>query len=64
MSITTDELYTVAEVARMHKRSTSSVWADVRSGRLPVVRLGRSVRIAPADLEAFIESHRFDGFGN
>jgi excisionase family DNA binding protein len=33
----------------------------VADGKIPVVRIGRLVRIDPADLDAFIDRHRVAG---
>jgi len=33
-------------------------YALARHGRLPVVRIGRYVRMRPADLDAFVEAHQ------
>lgn len=44
------------EVAEILGTSASFVYALMRRGELPVVRLGRSVRVRPEDLEAFINN--------
>ncbi len=44
--------------ARLLSISPRSVRAMVADGRLPCVRIGRSVRIAVADLAAFVERQR------
>jgi excisionase family DNA binding protein len=47
-------LLTMAEVAEALRCSASTVERLVRDGSLPVRRLGRSVRVRPEDLEAFV----------
>jgi len=44
------------EVADRLSISTSMAWKIVAHGHLPSVRIGRAVRVRPADLEAFLES--------
>jgi excisionase family DNA binding protein len=46
------------EAAAQLKISPRSLWQYTKSGELPCVRMGRSVRYAPADLEAFIVSRK------
>lgn len=48
-------LMKVPEVAEQTGLATSYVWRLVAQGELPVVRIGRTVRIRPVDLERFIE---------
>jgi excisionase family DNA binding protein len=43
------------EAAKVLGVTERTVWAMVDRGTLPAVRFGRSVRIDPADLRAFIE---------
>jgi excisionase family DNA binding protein len=44
------------DVARVLQVSRSFAYALMRRGDLRTVRLGHSVRVRPADLEAFIEA--------
>jgi excisionase family DNA binding protein len=48
-------LLRVHEVAERLAISRSMAWRLTAEGRLPVVRIGRAIRIRPADLEAYIE---------
>lgn len=48
-------LWTYDQAGKMLGVSGRTVWTLVDRGDLPVVRFGRSVRIDPADLRAFIE---------
>jgi len=45
----------VAEVLQVH---LLTVYSYIRRGNLDAIRLGRSYRIIPEDLERFIESNR------
>ena len=53
----TGSLLTAQQVARRFALSPRSVRRLIDSGDLPVVRIGRSVRIKTAALDAFIEKH-------
>jgi len=50
-----DQLLSYKDVADRLKVSDRTVWQLVRDGELPAVKFGRSVRIDPVDLRAFIE---------
>jgi excisionase family DNA binding protein len=43
------------EVAELLSVSRSFAYALMQTGQLPTVRLGRSVRVRPEDLEEFIQ---------
>lgn len=45
----------VADILQLH---VLTVYSYIRQGKLDAVRLGRSYRIVPKDLELFIESNR------
>ena len=49
-------LLTYREAADVLGVTDRTVWKLVDQGDLPAVRFGRSVRIDPADLRAFIDS--------
>lgn len=51
-----DPLLTYREAAGVLGVTDRTVWTLVDRGDLPAVRFGRSVRIDPADLRAFINS--------
>jgi excisionase family DNA binding protein len=55
-------LLRVPEVASRLSLTERTVWRLLASGDLPSVRIGRSVRISPRDLEQFLHMHR-DGIG-
>ena len=44
----------VAEILNVSKAKAYKLMAE---GRLPVLRLGRSVRVRPVDLEEFVENN-------
>lgn len=46
------------EAAALLNISPRTLWQYTNSGELRSVRIGRSVRYAPADLEAFITSRK------
>jgi excisionase family DNA binding protein len=48
-------LLTVEQVAERLQISERSVWRWITEDVLPVVRLGRAVRVRPADLRRLIE---------
>ena len=50
-------LLTVEAAARACSLSRSKFYQMVAAGTIPTVRLGRSVRIRPVDLDAFVERH-------
>jgi len=53
------QLLSIQEVARRMALSIRSVRTLIALGKLPVVRVGsRAIRVAEADLAAFIEARR------
>jgi len=52
------ELFTIPEAARLLKVSTVYVRREIKAGELRTVRLGRSVRVARTDLDAYVEARR------
>lgn len=53
------KLLTLAEAAKLRGISVGHLSRVISAGQLPVVKLStRVVRIAPADLDAYIESRR------
>ena len=53
-------LLTVRKTAELLQISVRTVWSLIERGKLPVVRIGRSTRLLPADLEAFIRGNRHE----
>ncbi|MFC1929039.1 helix-turn-helix domain-containing protein [Chloroflexota bacterium] len=51
-------LLTPEQVAGILQVHLLTVYSYIRQGKLDAVRLGRSYRIIPKDLELFIESNR------
>ncbi len=51
-------LHTVEEVAETLQLSGSTVRRAIRSGLLATVRVGRSVRLAQADVDAWLDTSR------
>ncbi|RMH23666.1 MAG: DNA-binding protein [Planctomycetota bacterium] len=58
-----DPLLTYRQAAKVLGVTERTVWTLVHDGALPAVRFGRSVRIDPADLRAFIERGKRGGIG-
>lgn len=56
----TDQLLTVPQIAERWSCSERYVWSKTASGELPVIRLGRLVRVRAEDLQRF-EAARLDG---
>lgn len=54
-SVIFEPLLTYRQAAEVLGVTDRTIWTLVDSGRLPAVRFGRSVRIDPNDLRAFIE---------
>ena len=52
------KLLNVGEGAKELRLAESNVRKLIRLGKLPVVRLGRRVLIAEADIQAFIEASK------
>jgi excisionase family DNA binding protein len=53
-----DPLYRPDEACPFLRCSKSTLYRLIRRGSLPVVRVGADIRIAPADLEAWVESQK------
>jgi excisionase family DNA binding protein len=51
-------LLTLRETARMLSISERTLGTLTKSGRLPVIRMGRAVRVDVRDIEAFIEAEK------
>ncbi len=58
-----DDLLKVRDVAAKLGLSTATVYALCERGELPHVRVSNAIRVAPADLEAFIARGRSRGPG-
>lgn len=54
-------LITSREAAACMSISERTLWTLTNQGDLPCVRIGRSVRYDPRDLEAWIERHKSAG---
>jgi excisionase family DNA binding protein len=55
------ELLDRRQAAGRLKFSTRKLYNETKEGRIPHVRLGRLIRFIPADLDAYVESHRIGG---
>jgi excisionase family DNA binding protein len=54
------QFLTVAEVAKVMRVSKMTVYRLVHSGELPAVRVGRSFRVRPEAVHAYLETAYFD----
>ena len=58
MTLTTEPvLLTVEEVARVLKISRGKAYSMAQTGELPVVKMGRSVRVRGDRLAAWLDQH-------
>ena len=55
---TNHNLLTPEQVAGILQVHVLTVYSYIRRGKLDAVRLGRTYRVVPQDLELFIESNR------
>jgi excisionase family DNA binding protein len=55
---TNNNLLTPEQVAGILQVHILTIYSYIREGKLDAIRLGRSYRITPQDLEQFIESNR------
>jgi excisionase family DNA binding protein len=53
-----DQFYTVKTLAEKLAIKPITVYRMVDQGKLPAVRIGKSIRFKPADIDAFLESVR------
>jgi len=53
-----EKLLTYKQAGELLGVTERTVWTLVADGELPAVRFGRSVRIDPADLRAYIDSRK------
>ena len=56
-----NSLLKVKETAAVLSISARKLWELTNRGEIPHVRVGRSVRYDPADLQAWIERHKHKG---
>lgn len=55
-----NNLLTPEQVAGILQLHILTIYGYIREGKLDAIRLGRSYRITPKDLEQFIESNRIN----
>jgi excisionase family DNA binding protein len=53
------ELLSIPAVCQELDMGKSWVYRQIKSGELPSVKLGRSIKITRQDLEDYLESHRY-----
>lgn len=54
-------LMTVAEVAEQLRKGKNFVYAEIREGRLPSIRLGRAIRIKADSLSMWLDQQQKGG---
>jgi len=52
----TDQFYTVRTLAEKLAVKPLTIYRLVKEGKIPAVKIGRSVRFDPASIDAFLES--------
>jgi excisionase family DNA binding protein len=53
------ELLSIAQVCQRLDMGRSWVYRRIHEGEIPSVRLGRAIKIRRADLEKYLEEHRY-----
>ena len=53
-----ETLLTVEDVAQRLQIKPDTVRRWIRTGKLPAIELGGRLRVAPTDLQAFLDKHR------
>lgn len=56
-------LLTAKEVSEVLRLSERTIFSLTKSGKLPVIRMGSSVRYAPEDVQAYIDGQRLQSAG-
>jgi len=59
----TNKLLTPEQVAEILQVHVLTVYSYIRRGKFDAIRLGRSYRIDPDDLEIFVQSNKFNNGG-
>lgn len=54
MTISNEKLLRIKDVATRLNVSVATAWRLIKNGKLTAIRIGKSVRVQPADLEAYI----------
>src|SRR5919112_272582 len=54
-----EELLSIPEVCQELSMGKSWVYRNIKSGEIPSVKLGRSIKIKRKDLEDYLEGHRY-----
>jgi len=50
------QLHTLGAVSARTSMSRSALYREIKSGRLPALKIGKSLRVSETDLQAFIGS--------
>ncbi|MEX0324050.1 MAG: helix-turn-helix domain-containing protein [Puniceicoccaceae bacterium] len=62
--ITESRLISVPEAARLYSFSERIIWRWISEGAVAHHRIGRSVRLSPEDVDAFVAKHRVEPINN
>jgi excisionase family DNA binding protein len=54
----TDRFYTVRTLAEKLAVKPLTIYRLIRDGKLPAMKIGRSIRFDPADIDAFLQTVR------
>jgi excisionase family DNA binding protein len=54
-----EPVYTIPQVAEYLQMSKTKIYQMVRQGKIPCIRIGKSVRIRESDLVEWLEKHTF-----
>lgn len=55
------KLLNVVELAKLLNVSSMWVYEKVKAGKIPCIRLGRTIRFVPEDIDSFISSNKKEG---
>ncbi|CAN5297672.1 hypothetical protein BH20ACT9_BH20ACT9_10820 [soil metagenome] len=56
--LSSDRLWTVAEVADHMRVSNMTVYRLIKAGELPAIRVGKNYRVRGSDLAAYLDASR------
>lgn len=57
----TKRYYTITDVTEVTKRSRISIYRDIKSGKLPAIKVGRDWRVAEDDLRTYLNGGAVSG---
>lgn len=57
-STTTKPYLTISDICDMGLVSRTTIWREIKAGRLEAIRIGRAVRIPHEAFESWLDDHR------